>query len=321
VPAARYQHTAVWTGDEMIVWGGNDGAYLDSGGRYDPGGDAWTPVSLTGAPSQRSQHSAVWTGDAMVVWGGYGGIPVASGGSYDPTGDTWIPTAVVDAPSARSQHTAVWTGSFMVVWGGFPALGSGSRFALGHSIDDDGDTFTECTGDCNDANGMVYPGAPVLCDGFNNDCDDALWPEVDLAEADVDADGHRVCGGDCDDLDPSTYPGAPETNDGVDNQCAGDPGFGLIDEISGPLGFFNPNDRDEISWPEQRLATGYEVARADTRDFSVGCMTWPTAVAQWIDPDVPLQEMAYYYLVRSLTPNTGSWGQDSAAVERGPICP
>ena len=26
-PAARYYHTAVWTGSEMIVWGGDSGSY------------------------------------------------------------------------------------------------------------------------------------------------------------------------------------------------------------------------------------------------------------------------------------------------------
>jgi hypothetical protein len=34
-PTARYQHTAVWTGSEMIVWGGGaDGSVLNTGGRY-----------------------------------------------------------------------------------------------------------------------------------------------------------------------------------------------------------------------------------------------------------------------------------------------
>lgn len=36
-PEPRYRHTAVWTGSEMIVWGGYDGAgYFDTGGRYAP---------------------------------------------------------------------------------------------------------------------------------------------------------------------------------------------------------------------------------------------------------------------------------------------
>jgi len=34
-PAARRVHTAIWTGSEMVVWGGYGAAgYLNSGGRY-----------------------------------------------------------------------------------------------------------------------------------------------------------------------------------------------------------------------------------------------------------------------------------------------
>ena len=36
-PLVRAYHTAVWTGTEMIVWGGDTGtAYLNTGGRYTP---------------------------------------------------------------------------------------------------------------------------------------------------------------------------------------------------------------------------------------------------------------------------------------------
>src|SRR5438132_929245 len=39
-PAARELHTAVWTGSEMIVWGGlSSGGRLNTGGRYNPGTD------------------------------------------------------------------------------------------------------------------------------------------------------------------------------------------------------------------------------------------------------------------------------------------
>src|SRR5206468_3404981 len=42
-PAGRDAHTAVWTGSEMIVWGGFNGSSgLNTGGRYNPGTDSWT---------------------------------------------------------------------------------------------------------------------------------------------------------------------------------------------------------------------------------------------------------------------------------------
>ena len=36
VPEARGEHTAVWTGNEMIVWGGDGNTYLNTGARYNP---------------------------------------------------------------------------------------------------------------------------------------------------------------------------------------------------------------------------------------------------------------------------------------------
>src|SRR5438552_5208528 len=67
-PDARYFHTAVWTGSEMIIWGGS--GLRDDGARYNPSPDTWTPVSDNGAPLPRSNHVAVWTGSEMLVWGG-----------------------------------------------------------------------------------------------------------------------------------------------------------------------------------------------------------------------------------------------------------
>ncbi|MFN7974026.1 MAG: kelch repeat-containing protein [Acidobacteriota bacterium] len=125
----RYAHTAIWTGSEMIVWGGTAtaaGAFfgLDDGGRYDPVNDNWSPVSMGGVPSPRSGHSAVWTGTEMVVWGGFLGVPSTifdDGARYDPAVGIWSPTTSVSAPSGHVGHSAVWTGTNMVVWGGQPA--------------------------------------------------------------------------------------------------------------------------------------------------------------------------------------------------------
>ncbi len=45
--------------------------------------------------------------------------------------------------------------------------------------DDDGDTFTESEGDCDDANAGIHPGAAELCNSLDEDCDseiDETWP-------------------------------------------------------------------------------------------------------------------------------------------------
>src|SRR5207253_9073466 len=71
-PTARDSHTAVWTGSEMIVWGGRStGGYLNTGGRYNPSTDSWVATTTTGAPAARYLHTAVWTGSEMIVWGGF----------------------------------------------------------------------------------------------------------------------------------------------------------------------------------------------------------------------------------------------------------
>jgi N-acetylneuraminic acid mutarotase len=124
-PARRAQHTAVWTGSEMIVWGGrNYGFGVGTGDRYNPATDQWSKVSLTHAPVARTAHTAVWTGTEMIVWGGTT-LPenavLKSGGRYDPASDSWKPTNLSNAPANRFFHTAVWTGSLMVVWGGIDA--------------------------------------------------------------------------------------------------------------------------------------------------------------------------------------------------------
>ncbi len=67
-PTDRFWHTAVWTGSEMIVWGGNPAT--DTGGKYNPVTNTWAATSTTNAPSPRDGHTAVWTGSEMIIWGG-----------------------------------------------------------------------------------------------------------------------------------------------------------------------------------------------------------------------------------------------------------
>ena len=61
----------MWTGSEMIVWGGTDQTnYLNTGGRYNPTTDSWTPTGLDERAARPIGHTAVWTGSEMIVWGG-----------------------------------------------------------------------------------------------------------------------------------------------------------------------------------------------------------------------------------------------------------
>jgi hypothetical protein len=122
VPDARTYHTAVWTGTEMIVWGGFDSAghALDTGGRYDPITDSWTATTMASVSTAREMHTAIWTGTEMIVWGGVDEFfyPLNTGGRYDPSSDSWTATSIANVPSPRDSYTAVWTGSEMIVWGG-----------------------------------------------------------------------------------------------------------------------------------------------------------------------------------------------------------
>ena len=123
VPAVRAGHTAVWTGSEMIVWGGVGADYLDTGGRYNPTTNSWQPTSLVGGPTPRTHHTAVWTGSKMIVWGGvYVLAPehysLATGALYNPATNSWETTPIIPPLAGRDDHSAVWTGTEMIVWGG-----------------------------------------------------------------------------------------------------------------------------------------------------------------------------------------------------------
>src|SRR5260370_19276055 len=120
VPPGRDHFAAVWTGGEMIVWGGVDEIFNDTntGGRYNPGTDSWIATTFSNAPLQRDSHTAVRTASEMIVRGGYHyppGYDLNTGGRYNPASDSWTPTTTANAPEVRQQHTAVWTGSQMIV--------------------------------------------------------------------------------------------------------------------------------------------------------------------------------------------------------------
>ena len=111
-PDVRAGHTAVWTGSEMIVWGGSNGGEgrLNTGGRYNPTTDSWVPTTMINVPDRRNSHTAVWTGSEMIVWGGTNNNldQQNTGGRYNPSTDTWVATPFSDPPAARQRsHSSV----------------------------------------------------------------------------------------------------------------------------------------------------------------------------------------------------------------------
>lgn len=116
---ARRGHGSVFTGTELIVWGGLDerGRARDDGWRFSPSRRRARP--LPAAPA-RAWHSATWAESQLFVFGGRdpsGGL-VGAPMAYAPATDAWRELTAAGAPSPRAGHVAVWTGDALLVWGG-----------------------------------------------------------------------------------------------------------------------------------------------------------------------------------------------------------
>jgi hypothetical protein len=96
---------AVWTGSELVLWGGTSPDQND-GAAYDPVGDTWRsipPAPIDTSPQRWSR--AVWTGDEVVVFHG------RSAAAWDPRSNGW--RELPDAPGEVGH--VVWTGDEVIV--------------------------------------------------------------------------------------------------------------------------------------------------------------------------------------------------------------
>ena len=112
----RQGNVAVWTGSEVIYWGGDRPGRAPEGAAYDPRADRWRRLPRSPL-TNRTGAGAVWTGREVVIFGGVnGGGRQRDGAAYDPATDRWRPIA--EGPlSGRIPLAAAWSGTEMLVVG------------------------------------------------------------------------------------------------------------------------------------------------------------------------------------------------------------
>jgi hypothetical protein len=227
VPSGRSGHTAVWTGTEMIIWGGDFwGDSVNSGGRYNPSTDSWTPTSTgSNVPSPRSGNTAVWTGTEMIIWGG----GTNTGGRYCACGggavSTWYPDADGDRYGVDST--------------GVPSCSQPPGYvAYG--------------GDCNDSDPGINPGGTETCNALDDNCDgavdEALTRPTECGIGGCHSTGIETCSSGTwgEDTCVAGQPSA-ETCNGIDDNCDGlnDNGMGpgTVQVMTDPATLWPPNHR------------------------------------------------------------------------------
>ena len=107
--SARRNHIVIWTGSELIVWGGdNELEYLIDGAAYDPAAASWRwlpPSPLEpGLPT-----TSVWADDHLVAFNSEQTV------AYDPADDVWRTLGSGIAPPDSPTQT-VWTGGAVYTW-------------------------------------------------------------------------------------------------------------------------------------------------------------------------------------------------------------
>jgi hypothetical protein len=120
----------IWTGRELLVWGGNFNGELApaTGLSYDPATNRWT--ILPPAPlSTRENPTIVWTGRELIVWGGLTSDQQTKpdrneGAAYDPDTNSWRALPSSGLPPMELA-AAAWTGNELIVLGTAAAGQSG----------------------------------------------------------------------------------------------------------------------------------------------------------------------------------------------------
>ena len=118
--AGRLGASAVWTGTEMIIWGGTArSGKIESGhegAAYNPATRTWRTIAPS-PPGMLGGAGVAWTGDEMVVWASNSPDGPVGGAAYDPATDSWrrLPAGPL---GRREGYASAWTGKELIVVGG-----------------------------------------------------------------------------------------------------------------------------------------------------------------------------------------------------------
>jgi hypothetical protein len=118
-PDARSLHTAVWTGSEMIVWGGvNFSDYLNTSGRY----CAQPSTPIVQSAVSRKTHGSAGSFDIALPLNGTAGIECRTGGATNDY--TLVITFNANVSVTGNPQAAVTSGIGIVGTGGVSNGGS-----------------------------------------------------------------------------------------------------------------------------------------------------------------------------------------------------
>jgi hypothetical protein len=166
------------------------------------------------------------------------------------------------------------------------------------------DGYSALDGDCDETDPSVFPSAPEVCDGIDNDCSGGIDEDLGITVyLDTDGDGYGVvdgastacsastgfslAAGDCDPSDSTINPAATEVCDSVDNDCDGwiDDSDPTIEVSSDSVWYFDGDDDGYGDEAESVLACvapeGYLADSDDCDDTDAS--TYPGATEVWYD--------------------------------------
>ncbi|MCI0679448.1 MAG: hypothetical protein L0Z63_10460 [Actinobacteria bacterium] len=171
-PHQAFGHSVVWTGSEVIVWGGHTtdlSRPINDGAAFNPGTGQWRTIAAPPIGGM-TWHFAAWSGTEMLVVGASGAA------AYNPRDDSWRmltdPPLEIPRPDDRfaSRSEYAWSGSHIYVWS--PISDELTRFDLA------GDEWEVMEGP-----GLDVDQAKILADGKRLLVFGTRWPGSSVGPA------------------------------------------------------------------------------------------------------------------------------------------